>query len=72
MRIRYSNEISYLNAYRLIVGKTSYEELGSKGPFLLPINHEDPNVTLKYYESIEDYEKCNEIIKTLRDGPLRE
>ena len=54
---------AYLNAYRLLVGETTYEELSSKGSFYLPVNHEDPMVTLKYYESVEDYEKCNEILK---------
>ena len=59
-------EDSYLNSYRLLVGETTYEELSSSGSFYLPTNHEDPMVTLKYYESIEDYEKCNEIVKRWR------
>lgn len=49
---------AYENSYKLLIGETTYEELGEKGPFLLPVNHTDPNVTLKYYESIEDYDKC--------------
>ena len=57
---------SYLNAYKLLVGETTYEELSSQGSFYLPANHEDPMVTLKYYESVEDYEKCNEILKQNR------
>ena len=40
------------------MGEITYEELSTKGSFLLPKNHEDPQITLSYYESIEDYEKC--------------
>ena len=56
---------AYLNSYKLLVGKATYNELSivGGGSFLLPEDHEDPTVTLKYYESIEDYEKCSEIIK---------
>lgn len=54
-------ERSYLNSYRLLIGETTYEELSAKGYFLLPVNHEDPQVTLDYYLSIEDYEKCIKI-----------
>lgn len=49
---------AYENSYNLLMGETTYDELGKDGPFLLPEDHEDPYVTLKYYESIEDYEKC--------------
>ena len=52
---------SYDNAFNLMIGKLDYKDLGSK--FWLPINHEDPMVLLKYYESIEDYEKCSQIKK---------
>ena len=52
---------SYLNSYRLLMGETTYEELSAKGSFLLPKNHEDPQVTLDYYISVEDYEKCIKI-----------
>ena len=55
------SEQSYLNSYRLLIGETTYEELSAKGSFLLPKNHEDPQVTLDYYISIEDYEKCIKI-----------
>lgn len=55
-------EKPYLNSYRLLVGKVTYEELASEGEFYLPPNHEDPQVTIDYYESIEDYEKCAEIV----------
>ena len=57
---------SYLNAYNLLVGETTYEELSSQDSFYLPVNHEDPMVILKYYESVEDYEKCNEILNQNR------
>jgi len=52
---------AYENSYKLLVGETTYDKLGKDGPFLLPKNHEDPAVTLKYFEEIEDYEKCIEI-----------
>ena len=57
-------EESYYNAYQLLVGKTDYDKLAEQEVFYLPENHEDPEVTLRYYESIEDYEKCNQIIKS--------
>jgi hypothetical protein len=43
------------------MGETTYEELGKDGSFFLPENHEDPLVTLKYFQEIEDYEKCIKI-----------
>ena len=52
---------AYENSFKLLVGETTYEELGAQGPFLLPKNHEDPNVTLRYFEEIEDYERCIKI-----------
>lgn len=56
-------EESYHNAYQLLVGETSYDRLAEQGVFYLPENHEDPDVVLRYYESIEDYEKCKNIIE---------
>jgi len=56
-------EQAYYNSYKLLVGKTTYDELSESGSFLLPVNHEDPSVTIKYYEILEDYEKCSEILK---------
>ena len=61
-RLKILFEKSYLNSYRLLVGKVTYEELASEGEFYLPADHEDPQVTIDYYESIEDYEKCAEIV----------
>jgi hypothetical protein len=52
---------SYENSYKLLMGETTYEELSKDGSFLLPKNHEDPLVTLKYFQEIEDYEKCIKI-----------
>jgi len=54
---------AYLNSYKLLVGETTYDELAEKngGIFLLPVDHTDPNVTLKYFEEIEDYDKCIKI-----------
>jgi len=56
-------EISYFNAYQLLTGSTNYHKLAENKVFYLPPNHEDPEVVLRYYESVEDYEKCAEIIK---------
>ncbi len=52
---------AYENSFKLLVGETTYEELGKDGPFLLPENHEDPLVTLQYLIDIEDYERCVKI-----------
>lgn len=57
-------EESYYNAYQLLIGETTYDRLAEQEVFYLPENHEDPNVVLRHYESVEDYEKCNEIIKS--------
>ena len=57
-------EEAYYNAYLLLIGDTTYDELAEQETFYLPENHEDPDVVLRYYESVEDYEKCNEIIKS--------
>ena len=54
---------AYHNAYLLLIGATTYDELAEQGEFFLPENHEDPQVVLEYYESIEDYEKCKKIIE---------
>jgi len=56
-------EESYHNAYLLLIGETTYDELAEQEMFYLPENHEDPDVVLRYYESIEDYEKCKKIMK---------
>ena len=54
---------AYHNAYLLLIGATTYDELAEQEEFYLPENHEDPQVILDYYESIEDYEKCKKIIE---------
>jgi hypothetical protein len=56
-------EEAYYNAYQLLIGEITYDELAEQGRFYLPEEHEDPDVVLKYYESIEDYEKCKKIIE---------
>jgi len=56
-------EEAYYNAYQLLIGDTDYDKLAEQEVFYLPENHEDPDVVLKYYESIEDYEKCKKIIE---------
>lgn len=57
---------AYENSYKLLMGETTYDELGESGPFLLPKNHEDPSVTMKYFEEIEDYERCIKIKNKLK------
>jgi len=52
---------AYENSYNLLMGETTYEELSKDGMFLLPKNHEDPRVTMQYFEEIEDYDKCIKI-----------
>jgi hypothetical protein len=56
-------EESYHNAYQLLIGATDYDKLAEQEVFYLPENHEDPDVVLSYYESVEDYEKCKRIIE---------
>jgi len=55
--------LSFANAYDLLVGNTTFDELSEQDEFYLPKDWEDPEVLLRYYEEEEDYEKCNEIIK---------
>ena len=54
---------SYHNAYRLLLGETTYDKLAEQEEFYLPKNHEDPNMLLKHFEDTEEYEKCAKIIK---------
>jgi hypothetical protein len=58
-------EESYHNAYQLLIGATDYDKLAEQEAFYLPKNHEDPEVILRYYESLEEYEKCNQINKII-------
>lgn len=60
-------EQSYFNAYQLLTGKTNYDKLAEQEVFYLPEDHENPEVLLLYYESMEDYEKCAEIVKQNKD-----
>jgi hypothetical protein len=39
--------------------EVTYDDLGDA--FILPEDHEDPQVTLAYYIQIEDYERCIKI-----------
>ena len=56
-------EESYNNAFDLLVGNTDWDKLSEKGSFMLPIDYEDTDALLKHFESIEDYEKCAELLK---------
>lgn len=59
-------EQSYFNAYQLLTGKTNYDKLAEQEVFYLPEDHDNPEVLLLYYERMEDYEKCAEIVKQIR------
>jgi len=59
---------AYENSYKLFMGETTYEELAIDGMFLLPVNHEDPLVTLNYYIEVEDYEKCIKIRNKMQEN----
>lgn len=59
---------AYENSYKLLVGETTYEELGAQGPFLLPENHEDPQVTLSYYIQVENYDRCVKIRDKIKEN----
>jgi len=54
---------SYLNAYNLFVGKTTIDELANKGEFYLPVDHDNKDMLLDYFEGTEEYEKCSELVK---------
>ena len=62
---------AYENSYKLLMGETTYEELGKDGEFLLPQNHEDPMVTLGYFIDIEDFEKCVNIRNKIKENEQR-
>jgi hypothetical protein len=55
------------NAYLLIVGELTYEELIDNGSELwLPSGFDESvsiNIIINYFESIEDYEKCSDMLK---------
>ena len=53
------------NAYRLLMKEVTYEDLGDC--FLLPKNHEDPQVTLSYYIQVEDYDRCVKIRDKIKE-----
>ena len=55
--------LSFSNAYELLVGNITFDELSQQDEFYLPKDWEDAEVLLRYYEEEEDYERCNEIIK---------
>jgi hypothetical protein len=55
--------LSFSNAYELLVGNMTFDELAQQDEFYLPKDHDDAEVLLRYYEEEEDYERCNEIIK---------
>lgn len=59
---------AYENSFKLLVGETTYEELGAQGPFLLPKNHEDPQVTLSYYIQVENYDRCIKIRDKIKEN----
>ena len=60
-------EECYYNAYQLLIGATDYDKLAEQEVFYLPENHEDPDVVLRYYESIKDYEKLLRYYESIED-----
>ena len=52
---------SYNNAFDLLLGNISFDDLAERNEFYLPEDYEDPKVILQYFEDIEDYNKCIEI-----------
>lgn len=52
---------SYNNAFDLLLGNISFDDLAERNEFYLPEDYEDPKVILQYFEDIEDYDKCIEI-----------
>lgn len=55
---------AYINAYELYTGKSTYDDLAERGVcFYLPQNHEDRDTLLRYFESLEEYEICQEILE---------
>jgi hypothetical protein len=57
--------LSFANAYELIVGNMTFDELSQQDEFYLPKDWEDPNVLLQYYEAEEEYERCINIVKSI-------
>ena len=55
--------LSFANAYELFVGNMTFDELSQQDEFYLPKDWEDAEVLLRYFETEEEYEKCNQIIK---------
>jgi hypothetical protein len=47
---------SYDNAYQLLLGNISYEDLGEE--FYLPTDHENADILIRHYEQEEHYERC--------------
>ena len=58
--------LSFANAYELFVGNTTFDELSQQDEFYLPKDWEDAEVLLRYFETEEEYEKCNQIINKER------
>ncbi len=57
--------LSFANAYDLLVGNITFDELSQQDEFYLPKDWEDPNVLLQYYEAEEEYERCINIVKSI-------
>ena len=58
--------LSFDNAYELLVGNMTFDELSQQDEFYLPKDWEDAEVLLRYFEMEEEYEKCNQIINKER------
>ena len=44
--------LSFANAYDLLVGNTTFDELSQQEEFYLPKDWEDPEVLLRYYDCL--------------------
>jgi len=59
-------EQAFDNSYKLLMEEVSYDDLGSH--FILPENHEDPQVTLEYYIQVENYDRCVKIRDKIKEN----
>ena len=59
-------EEAFENSYKLLMKEVTYEDLGNH--FLLPENHEDPQVTLSYFIQVENYDRCVKIRDKIKEN----
>ena len=59
-------EQAFDNPYKLLMEEVTYDDLGLH--FVLPENHEDPQVTLEYYIQVENYDRCAKIRDKIKEN----